>query len=110
VLLVHFARVLLRAKRSITRGSAAQAPPSGTPGEALRRAELPRKPRALLPPHSSRRDPDQPNNLTAPIRTRHPSPTPSRPPGEQLNQLSGIAAVLRFPLPELEDQELVEEA
>lgn len=29
--------------------------------------------------------------------------------GEQLNQLSGIAAVLRFPLPELEDQELVEE-
>lgn len=30
--------------------------------------------------------------------------------GEQLNQLSGIAAVLRFPLPELEDQEIVEEA
>lgn len=30
--------------------------------------------------------------------------------GEALNQLSGIAAVLRFPLPELEDQELVEEA
>lgn len=29
--------------------------------------------------------------------------------GEQLNNLSGIAAVLRFPLPELEDQELVEE-
>lgn len=26
--------------------------------------------------------------------------------GEQLNQLSGIAAILRFPLPELEDQEL----
>jgi protein pelota len=25
--------------------------------------------------------------------------------GEQLNQLSGIAAVLRFPLPDLEDQE-----
>ncbi|GFH11308.1 protein pelota homolog [Haematococcus lacustris] len=30
--------------------------------------------------------------------------------GEQLNQLSGIAAVLRFPLPDLEDQELPEEA
>jgi len=29
--------------------------------------------------------------------------------GEQLNQLSGIAAILRFPLPELEDQELIEE-
>lgn len=29
--------------------------------------------------------------------------------GEQLNQLSGVAAVLRFPLPELEDQELIEE-
>jgi protein pelota len=29
--------------------------------------------------------------------------------GEQLNNLSGIAAVLRFPLPELEDQEIVEE-
>lgn len=29
--------------------------------------------------------------------------------GEQLNNLSGVAAVLRFPLPELEDQELVEE-
>ncbi len=26
--------------------------------------------------------------------------------GEQLNQLSGVAAVLRFPLPELEDAEL----
>lgn len=26
--------------------------------------------------------------------------------GEQLNQLSGIAAILRFPLPELEDMEL----
>lgn len=26
--------------------------------------------------------------------------------GEQLNQLSGIAAILRFPLPELEDQEI----
>jgi protein pelota len=25
--------------------------------------------------------------------------------GEQLNQLSGIAAILRFPLPEIEDQE-----
>lgn len=25
--------------------------------------------------------------------------------GEQLNQLSGIAAVLRFPLPDLEEQE-----
>lgn len=25
--------------------------------------------------------------------------------GEQLNQLTGIAAVLRFPLPELEDEE-----
>lgn len=25
--------------------------------------------------------------------------------GEQLNQLTGIAAILRFPLPELEDQE-----
>ncbi|KAG2487184.1 hypothetical protein HYH03_014162 [Edaphochlamys debaryana] len=30
--------------------------------------------------------------------------------GEQLNQLSGIAAVLRFPLPELEDMELPQEA
>ena len=30
--------------------------------------------------------------------------------GEALNGLSGVAAVLRFPLPELEDQELVEEA
>jgi protein pelota len=30
--------------------------------------------------------------------------------GEALNSLSGIAAILRFPLPELEDQELVEEA
>lgn len=29
--------------------------------------------------------------------------------GQQLNQLSGIAAILRFPLPELEDQELIEE-
>ncbi|KAF6264488.1 Dom34 protein [Scenedesmus sp. NREL 46B-D3] len=29
--------------------------------------------------------------------------------GEQLNNLSGIAAVLRFPLPELEDQEIVED-
>ncbi len=29
--------------------------------------------------------------------------------GEQLVQLSGVAAVLRFPLPELEDMELVEE-
>ena len=26
--------------------------------------------------------------------------------GEQLDQLSGIAAILRFPLPDLEDQEL----
>lgn len=26
--------------------------------------------------------------------------------GEQLNQLSGIAAILRFPLPELEDMEI----
>lgn len=26
--------------------------------------------------------------------------------GEQLNQLSGIAALLRFPLPELEDQDI----
>ncbi len=26
--------------------------------------------------------------------------------GEQLNQLSGVAAVLRFPLPDLEDAEL----
>jgi protein pelota len=26
--------------------------------------------------------------------------------GEQLKQLSGIAALLRFPLPELEDQEI----
>ena len=25
--------------------------------------------------------------------------------GEQLNQLSGIAAILRFPLPDLEEQE-----
>lgn len=25
--------------------------------------------------------------------------------GEQLNQLTGIAAILRFPLPELEEQE-----
>lgn len=29
--------------------------------------------------------------------------------GEQLNQLSGVAAVLRFPLPELEDMELIED-
>ncbi len=29
--------------------------------------------------------------------------------GEQLNNLSGIAAVLKFPLPELEDQEMIEE-
>lgn len=29
--------------------------------------------------------------------------------GEALNNLSGVAAILRFPLPELEDQELVEE-
>lgn len=29
--------------------------------------------------------------------------------GEQLNLLSGVAAVLRFPLPELEDMELVED-
>ena len=29
--------------------------------------------------------------------------------GEQLSQLSGIAAILRFPLPELEDMELAEE-
>lgn len=29
--------------------------------------------------------------------------------GEELNKLSGIAAVLRFPLPELEDMELIEE-
>jgi protein pelota len=29
--------------------------------------------------------------------------------GGALDQLSGIAAVLRFPLPELEDQELAEE-
>lgn len=28
--------------------------------------------------------------------------------GEQLNQLSGIAAILRFPLPELEDMEIPE--
>ena len=28
--------------------------------------------------------------------------------GEQLNQLTGVAAVLRFPLPDLEDQELAE--
>ena len=26
--------------------------------------------------------------------------------GEQLNQLTGLAAILRFPLPDLEDQEL----
>jgi protein pelota len=26
--------------------------------------------------------------------------------GEALNQLSGVAAILRFPLPELEDMEL----
>ena len=26
--------------------------------------------------------------------------------GEQLNQLTGIAAILRFPLPDIEDQEL----
>ena len=25
--------------------------------------------------------------------------------GEQLNQLTGLAAILRFPLPDLEDQE-----
>jgi protein pelota len=30
--------------------------------------------------------------------------------GEQLNQLTGIAAVLRFPLPDLEDQEFDAEA
>jgi hypothetical protein len=41
--------------------------------------------------------------------TPPPPPDPTTP-GEQLNQLSGIAAVLRFPLPELEDQELIEEA
>lgn len=29
--------------------------------------------------------------------------------GEQLNQLSGVAAILRFPLPELEDMELIED-
>jgi protein pelota len=29
--------------------------------------------------------------------------------GEQLNQLGGVAAVLRFPLPELEDMEMVED-
>ena len=29
--------------------------------------------------------------------------------GEALNNLSGVAAILRFPLPELEDQELIEE-
>eukprot|EP00983_Pelagomonas_calceolata_P086325 1156736-Pelagomonas_calceolata.AAC.2 len=29
--------------------------------------------------------------------------------GEQLKQLSGIAALLRFPLPDLEDQELNDE-
>jgi protein pelota len=29
--------------------------------------------------------------------------------GESLNQLSGIAAILRFPLPELEDQEIADE-
>ena len=27
--------------------------------------------------------------------------------GEQLDQLSGVAAILRFPLPDLEDAELV---
>ena len=26
--------------------------------------------------------------------------------GEQLDQLSGVAAILRFPLPDVEDQEL----
>ena len=26
--------------------------------------------------------------------------------GEQLNQLTGVAAILRFPLPDIEDQEL----
>lgn len=26
--------------------------------------------------------------------------------GEQLNQLTGLAAILRFPLPDLEDEEL----
>ena len=26
--------------------------------------------------------------------------------GEQLNQLSGVAAILRFPLPDLEDEDL----
>jgi hypothetical protein len=30
--------------------------------------------------------------------------------GEALNNLSGVAAILRFSLPELEDQELIEEA
>jgi protein pelota len=29
--------------------------------------------------------------------------------GEQLNQLSGIAAILRFPLPDLEDMEIPDE-
>jgi protein pelota len=29
--------------------------------------------------------------------------------GEQLNQLSGIAAILRFPLPDLEDIEIPDE-
>lgn len=29
--------------------------------------------------------------------------------GEQLTQLTGVAAILRFPLPDLEDQELIAE-
>lgn len=29
--------------------------------------------------------------------------------GEQLTQLTGVAAILRFPLPDLEDQELTGE-
>ena len=29
--------------------------------------------------------------------------------GEQLNQLTGVAAICRFPLPGLEDEELIEE-
>jgi hypothetical protein len=55
-------------------------------------------------PHPARPHPSDPHTKT------HPTPPPHGPPGEQLNQLSGIAAVLRFPLPELEDAELIEEA
>lgn len=56
------------------------------------------------PPNHTHTQPRTPQPIH---HTRGP---PIPPPGEQLNQLSGIAAVLRFPLPELEDAELIEEA